>query len=242
MQVSAMQITVSDSGYKIPGFYALKTRERDEVLELAQKLGPVDVIAADFPWAFRTHSKKGKSRAADRHYSVMTLEEIESYPVKSFAAQDCVFLMWATVPFLECAITAMRSQGFDYKSSAAWNKEIVGTGYWFRNQHEVLLLGTRGHPKPPLPGDRSASVIIERRTTHSTKPDAAYQLIERAFPDRKRLELFARPPGRPEWWSVGLDTTAEAAAFRAELRDLNHPTAGPAHRGAVDAQTAEKLP
>ena len=69
-------------------------------------------------------------------------------------------------------------------------------------------------------------MIVERRTTHSTKPEAAYRVIERMFPQRRKLELFARPPGRPGWWSVGLDTTAAAAAFRDELQNMNrHPGA-----------------
>jgi N6-adenosine-specific RNA methylase IME4 len=84
-----------------------------------------------------------------------------------------------------------------------------------------LLLATRGRPPAPLPANRSPSVIIERRTTHSAKPDASYRAIERMFPGRRKLELFARPPGRPGWWSVGLDTSAEAAAFRDELREVN---------------------
>jgi N6-adenosine-specific RNA methylase IME4 len=125
------------------------------------------------------------------------------------------------VPFLDRAIDAMRQQGFTYKSGASWDKEVAAMGFWFRGRHEHLLLGTRGSPRAPLPADRPPSLIVERRTTHCTKPIAAYERIEQMFPDRKKLELFARPPGRPGWWSVGLDTTADAAAFRDELRDLN---------------------
>jgi N6-adenosine-specific RNA methylase IME4 len=163
------------------------------------------------------------SRAAERHYDTMTIEEIEAYPIASFAAPDCVLFLWATMPLLDKAIGVLRALGFAYKSGACWDKTIVGTGYWFRNQHELLLLGTRGAPKPPLPAHRASSLIRERRTAHSCKPIAAYELIERAFPDRRKLELFARPSGRPRWWAVGLDTTAEAAAFRKELRDMNQP-------------------
>jgi N6-adenosine-specific RNA methylase IME4 len=162
----------------------------------------------------------------------MGLDEITNYPVASFAALDSVLLMWATVPFLKHAIDAMGALGFAYKSGAAWDKTIVGTGYWFRNQHEILLLGTRGHPKPPPPADRSSSLIVERRTVHSRKPTAAYELIERAFPDRRKLELFARPPGRTGWTAIGLDTRAEAAAFRAELQDLNRHTSQEETRAA----------
>jgi N6-adenosine-specific RNA methylase IME4 len=103
------------------------------------------------------------------------------------------------------------------------------------------LLGTRGNPRAPLPPDRSPSLIIERRTTHSTKPEAAYLMIERMFPDRRKLELFARPPGRPGWWAVGLDTTAEAAAFRAELREMGRQAPGENPAFAGGAYRIEQL-
>jgi N6-adenosine-specific RNA methylase IME4 len=200
------------------GFYALTSGQRAELLELASRLGAFDVLYVDFPWKFKAHSQKGLSRSAEVHYSTLSRDEIAAYPVTAFAAADCVLLSWTTPPFLDQAIDAMRSHGFSYKSSAAWNKEVCGMGFWFRGMHEHLLLGTRGRPKAPLPANRPPSLIVERRTVHSRKPDAAYQLIERMFPGRRKLELFARPPGRPGWWSIGLDTTAEAAAFRAELR------------------------
>ena len=38
---------------------------------------------------------------------------------------------------------------FEYKSHAVWLKNKVGTGYWFRNQHELLLVGTRGNIPAP---------------------------------------------------------------------------------------------
>jgi N6-adenosine-specific RNA methylase IME4 len=200
-----------------PGFYALTSGQRDELLELASRLGVFDVLYVDFPWQFRAHSQKGLSRSAEVHYSTLSRDEIAAYPVTAFAAADCVMLSWTTPPFLDQAIDAMRSQGFSYKSGSVWDKTIAGMGFWFRGQHEHLLLGTRGRPKAPLPADRPPSLIVERRTVHSRKPVAAYELIERMFPGRRKLELFARQ-GRPGWWSVGLDTTAEAAAFRAELR------------------------
>jgi N6-adenosine-specific RNA methylase IME4 len=201
----------------------LTSKLRDEVIELVGKLGRFPVIYADFPWKFKTRSQKGMGRSAERHYDTMAIEDIMAYPVTAFAAPDCVLLSWATAPFLDRAIDAMRAQGFNYKTGVAWDKEVAAMGFWFRGRHEHLLLGTRGNPRAPLPADRSPSLIVERRTTHSTKPDAAYRMIERMFPGRRKLELFARPPGRPGWWSIGLDTTAEATAFRDELRDINRP-------------------
>jgi N6-adenosine-specific RNA methylase IME4 len=206
-----------------PGFFPLASTRRDELLDLADRLGPFNVILVDFPWQFKTHSRRGMGRSAERHYATLTLDDIFAYPITAFAARDCVLLSWTTAPFLALAIEAMRAQGFAYKSGASWDKGVVAMGFWFRGQHEHLLLGTRGHPPAPRPADRPPSVISERRTTHSRKPDAAYRVIERMFPHRRKLELFARPPGRPGWWSIGLDTTAAASAFREELRDLNRP-------------------
>jgi N6-adenosine-specific RNA methylase IME4 len=227
MRSSTVKLSLCPSG-----FYALTSKRRDEVLALADKLGGFDVVYADFPWRFKTHSQKGMNRSAERYYDTMTLDEIMAYPITAFAARDCVLLSWTTAPFLDRAIDAMRTQGFTYKSGASWDKEVAAMGFWFRGRHEHLLLGTRGSPSAPEPTDRSPSVIIERRTTHSRKPDAAYQVIERMFNDRRKLELFARPPGRPGWWSVGLDTTAAAAAFRAELQDMNRQVSDREGRGA----------
>jgi N6-adenosine-specific RNA methylase IME4 len=202
------------------GFYALKTKERDEVLALATKLGTFDIIYCDFPWSYKTYSKKGMSKSAEKHYDTMTCDEIANYPVINFAARDCVLLSWTTVPFLSQAVHAMRTQGFEYKSSAAWDKQVTAMGFWFRGRHEILLLGVRGKPGAPLPANRVPSVFTERRTSHSTKPDEAYLAIERMFPARTKIELFARS-ARPGWTAVGLDTTAEAAAFRAELKGMS---------------------
>jgi N6-adenosine-specific RNA methylase IME4 len=221
------------------GFYALASEERDELLALADKLGRFDVLYADFPWQFKAHSKRGMKRSAERHYGCMTIDEIENYPIAAFAAPGCVLLMWATVPLLDRAISAMGALGFAYKSSAAWDKTIAAFGFWFRNQHEILLLGTRGRPPAPPPEDRLPSMIVERRTTHSTKPDAAYRAIERMFPHRRKLELFARPPGRPGWTAIGLDTSADAAAFRTELQNMNrHEPHAPRQSGRTEHKRA----
>jgi N6-adenosine-specific RNA methylase IME4 len=209
-----------------PGFYPLATKQRAELLAVAAQLGPFDVLLCDFPWQFQAFSKKGLSRAAEVHYATMTLDEIEKYPLAAFAAPDSVLVSWATVPLLDKAINAMHAQGFVYTTGAVWDKTTPAYGFWLRNQHEILLLGKRGRPKAPPPADRPPSVIRERRTAHSRKPVAAYEMIERMFPERRKLELFARPPGRPGWWSIGLDTTAEAAAFRDELQSMNQLAVG----------------
>jgi hypothetical protein len=114
------------------------------------------VILADPPWRFQPYSREtGMDRAAENHYPTSTLAEIKALPVASIAAPDCVLLLWATVPMLPQALDVMAAWGFDYKSNLAWAKDRIGTGYWFRNRHEHLLVGTRG--SVPAPG-------LERRS------------------------------------------------------------------------------
>jgi N6-adenosine-specific RNA methylase IME4 len=83
-------------------------------------------------------------RAADNHYPTSPLEEIKALSVLSLAAPDCVLFLWATVPMLPQALEVMTAWGFTYKSNFAWAKNRMGTGYWNRNKHELLLIGTCG--------------------------------------------------------------------------------------------------
>ena len=66
-------------------------------------------------------------------------------------------------------------------------------GYYYRQQHELLLICTRGEMPAPAPSARPSSVIrVPRAEKHSAKPAIVYEQIEAMYPDLPRLELFAR--------------------------------------------------
>ena len=46
----------------------------------------------------------------------------------------------------------MKEWGFEYKSQVVWDKDKIGNGFSFRNQHEVLLVGTKDDIPAPAPG------------------------------------------------------------------------------------------
>ena len=83
--------------------------------------------------------------------------------------------------------------GFSYRTCAVWDKEIIGMGYYFRQQHELLLVATRGNVPTPLPGDRVSSVIRSRRELHSKKPECVYKIIEAMYPSLPKLEMLCIP-------------------------------------------------
>jgi N6-adenosine-specific RNA methylase IME4 len=155
-----------------------------------------DVIYADPPW--RYSFSKSNSRKIENHYPTMTVSEICELEVP--AKDNSVLYLWATAPKLLEGLKVMDYWGFTYKSQAVWNKKKQGMGYWFRGQHEILLVGTKGRFGPPDAGDRKPSVFEFTRGKHSKKPDEIRKLIKDWFPEAKRLEMFCRNPA--EGWDI----------------------------------------
>lgn len=149
------------------------------------------VIYADPPWRFAPYSEDtGMDRAADNHYPTMEIAAIAALTPP--AADDAVLFLWATVPMLPEALSVMAAWGFTYKSQFAWIKDKAGTGFWNKNKHELLLIGTRGSIPAPAPGEQYESAITAPRGAHSAKPFAFREMIETMFPTLPRIELFAR--------------------------------------------------
>lgn len=176
-----------------------------------QKFG---VIYADPEWEFETWGPGGMDRAAANHYPTSPLDVIAEREVASIAAPDCVLFLWATVPMLPQALHVMERWGFVYKSHWVWLKDEEGpggTGYWSRNAHEILLIGTVGDVPAPLQGTQPRSVIFHPVAEHSAKPAAFAELIEQYYPNLPKIELNARGPGRPGWHVWGNEAGGEAA-------------------------------
>lgn len=175
------------------------------------------VIIADPEWRFEPWSREtGMDRAADNHYPTSSINTILERDVPSIAADDCVLFLWATAPMLPQAISVMDAWGFDYKTCLIWAKDRIGTGYWFRNKHELLLIGTRGHIPAPAPGTQWSSLISAGAGEHSAKPECFLAMIEEYFPSLPKIELNRRGPARQGW--DGWGNEAEAAECAEELR------------------------
>ncbi len=145
------------------------------------------VIYADPPWRYDNGGSKG---GVDSEYGTMSDEDLMQMKIP--AAKNCVLYMWATAPRLDAAMKLIEAWGFAYKIGAVWDKERLGIGYWFRGQHELLLVGVKGKVSPPTSDLRIRSVIRSRSTVHSRKPDYVRDQIAKWFPDVPRLEMFAR--------------------------------------------------
>lgn len=141
-------------------------------------------------------------RSIENHYPTMTIEELCALPVDQLALDSAVLFIWTTIPQLRNTMTIIEAWGFDYVSSWCWDKVDQGTGHWAFNQHEELLIATRGDFPAPIPGTQPRSLYIEKKTDHSVKPAWFAERIEAIWPKLPKIELFARDP-RPGWAAWG---------------------------------------
>jgi N6-adenosine-specific RNA methylase IME4/ParB-like chromosome segregation protein Spo0J len=165
------------------------------------------VVVSDCEWSWQAYSAEtGMDRAAANHYPVSPTELIAARPVADIAADDCVLFMWATVPMLKDALHVMETWGFEYKSQYVWVKDKAGTGYWNRNKHEILLIGTKGSIPAPAMGTQYDSAIEAPVGKHSAKPEIFLEMIEAYYPTLPKIELNRRGPPRFNWHAWGLES------------------------------------
>ncbi len=156
------------------------------------------ILYCDPPWSYRVWSKKGAGRTASAHYNVLSTKEICEHPIPDICLKDCALFLWATYPNLLDAVRVLQAWGFTYKTVAfTWVKLTrrgkpyhLGLGHWTRANPELVLLGTKGHPKRINRSVRNLIVAPVRE--HSRKPDEVREGIVALVGDLPRIELFAR--------------------------------------------------
>lgn len=160
------------------------------------------VILCDPPW--RYDYSPTDSREIENQYPTMPLEDIcgMAGDVQKRATPNAILFLWATSPKLREALAVLEAWGFTYRTAAVWDKEKIGMGYYFRQQHEFLLVATRGEFPSPLEEHRPASIFRSPRAKHSEKPECVYIMIETAYPQVKRLEMF-QCKTRKGWYGWG---------------------------------------
>jgi N6-adenosine-specific RNA methylase IME4 len=166
--------------------------------------GVYRVIYADPPWEYgdkRTNDEQ--SGSAESQYPTMSIDELCGLGVREIAASDSVLFLWATAPCLPEAMQVIEAWGFTYKAQFVWDKVKGFNGHYNDVRHELLLVATRGSCVPKVES-LDPSIVQEKRTRHSKKPDRFYELIERLYPlgGQTHVELFARR-SRDGWCSWG---------------------------------------
>lgn len=186
-------------------------------------------IVADPPWPIKPlpaparvsegYAGKGKRREKlqspilrklEIGYQTMGLDAIAELPVRGFAARDAHLYLWTINRFIPEAYEIAQCWGFKPSTMLVWTKKpkgiIVGG---FTCTTEYVLFCRRGS----LPvQERQDTTWFQwpRSNTHSRKPDAFLDLVERVSPG-PYLELFARRQ------RLGWDTWGDEALEHVEL-------------------------
>lgn len=186
-----------------------------------------DVIYADYPWPFRVWDRDtGHGRSAEAHYSTMTAEELCAVPLPEWAAPDCAVFLWCVWPsileYVPMLLEAWNSgrpkkERFIYKTCAfLWVKARksglgfhFGMGYYTRANTEPCLLFMRGNM--PVAVHDVPQIVYSPVRAHSQKPDEVHKQIERLYPGKRYLEMFARKKTYENWHYWGNEIESDIA-------------------------------
>ncbi len=158
------------------------------------------IIYADPPWSYYNDSSakpncttiKGMRRPP---YPVMATNNIKQLRVSEIAAENSLLFIWTTDYHLQKCLEVIYSWGFSYKTIGfVWNKQCCFMGaYTMKSGVELCLLATRGKSAHKLVIRHNIRSLIEqKRTSHSCKPDEVRERIVSLCGDLLRIELFAR--------------------------------------------------
>lgn len=157
------------------------------------------VIYADPPWK---QTRGGKKKVVPNSfrpfdYPVLSLIEIEEIlaDAKSKGTEDHVLFLWTIDKYLHQAEQIINNLGYKLHARMIWNKVTgIPAAFTIRYGHEYLLYCYKGKLLPVAKNERGKihSVFTEQVKRHSQKPEIAYEIIERLYPNTNKIELFAR--------------------------------------------------
>ena len=170
-----------------------------------------DLILADPPWKQAKGGKKSArpiSSGTELDYPVCSLEEIKEHlrQATDLASGDNVILfLWTIDKYLFEAQQIAESLGYKLHARMIWNKVTgIPAAFTVRYGHEYLLYMYKGKLIPVATEERGKihTVFTEQVQNHSQKPEISYEIIERLYPNLKKLEMYARRQ-RDGWDAFG---------------------------------------
>lgn len=168
------------------------------------------LIYADPPWKQSKGGKKSvreNSSGKPLDYPTCSLDEIKEHLrlATESTTENSILFLWTIDKYLFEAQQIAESLGYKLHARMIWDKVTgIPAAFTVRYRHEYLLYMYKGKLTPVAKDERGKvhTVFRERVTKHSKKPDIAYEIIERLYPDLKKLEMYARET-RDGWDSFG---------------------------------------
>lgn len=187
-------------------------------------------LVADPPWPYRSLNEnsalpktvKNNGTVArgvsDMGYGVMSMSDLLA--LRPPVADDAHLYLWTTNAFMDEAHDLARAWGFVPKTICTWVKThkddlcrvSMKTGYYFRGATEHWIFGVRGSLRLATT-EGLPTAYLWPRLPHSVKPDAFYDLVEKAS-HGPYLEMFSRRSrfGWDYWGNESLGTAEVGVA------------------------------
>lgn len=154
----------------------------------------------DPPWK---QSKGGKKKVRENSsgkeldYPILSLQEIKEIlqTTSRIGENDNILFLWTIDKYLHEAESIAKELGYKLHARMIWNKVTgIPAAFTVRYGHEYLLYMYKGKLISVAKGERGKihTVFTEQVTKHSKKPNIAYEIIERLYPQLNKIELFAR--------------------------------------------------
>ena len=161
-----------------------------------------NLILADPPWKQAKGGKKSVrpvSSGTELDYPVCSLDEIKEHlrQATSLTAggQNSILFLWTIDKYLFEAQRIAEELGYKLHARMIWNKVTgIPAAFTVRYGHEYLLYMYKGKLTPVATEERGKihTVFTEQVKRHSQKPEISYEIINRLYPDLRKLELYAR--------------------------------------------------
>ena len=159
-----------------------------------------DLLYADPPWKQSSGGyKRVRPRSSGKpiEYPTLSFDEIREQlrVADSLTGENAILFLWTIDKYLFESQELAESLGYKLHARMVWNKvNGIPAAFTIRFGHEYLLYMYKGKLTPVATDERGKihSVFTEKPMRHSQKPIAAYRIIERLYPNLRKLELYAR--------------------------------------------------
>ena len=173
-------------------------------------IGTYGLVMSDPPWKIKRGGKKAvrpNSSGKELDYPTMTLDDIKEHLriATEHTEDNAILFLWTIEKYLIEAQQIAEELGWKFHARMIWNKVTgIPASFDIRFGHEYLLYMYKGKLLPVATEERGKihSVFTEQVKKHSQKPEIAYQIVERLYPDLSKLEMYARRQ-RDGWDSFG---------------------------------------
>jgi N6-adenosine-specific RNA methylase IME4 len=145
---------------------------------------------------------QGNRGSPEGHYDVsMSLDELCGLRIAEVCDADAMLFLWCSaINIFRYGRPLMEAWGFPvFNGHAVWDKGRMGVGFYFRPEHEDLLLGCTPKAQTHFDDNSIGPMIRQTRAAQHSKKPAVHPMVERAI-GGPYLELFGR--ARVEGWTV----------------------------------------